>query len=288
MKSASRILIAGASGMLGSALAAAAPGRGYAVTALTRQALDITDEGAVHAACAAFATGAEPGLVVNAAAYTDVEGAEDDPLGAYSVNERGAGHLATAARSAGLGFAHVSTDFVFDGEKAGPYRENDVPAPLSVYGASKLAGERAVLAVHPDALVVRTAWVFGAPGPSFPTKILALAQSRPSLRVVEDEVGSPTYAVDLAAGLLDLVAAGAHGLIHLAASGSCSRVELARETLRLVGLDVTVEAVTSEAFPTKARRPKNSVFDCVRAAELGVELPEWRDGLARFLAALTG
>lgn len=295
MKSASRILVTGAAGMLGSALVSAAPTRGYEVVALTREELDITDEAAVGRAIDGFAGGGgagegpnggvrDRGVVVNAAAYTDVEGAKDDPQGAFLVNERGAGMVAAAARSAGLDFVHVSTDFVFDGEKDGPYREDDPPAPLSAYGASKLGGERAVLAACPDALIVRTAWIFGTPGPDFPTKILGLAENQRTLRVVEDEVGSPTYSVDLAAGILALVAADARGLFHLTAAGRCTRYELARETLSLAGLDVAVEPVTSATFPTKVRRPKNSVLDCGRAAAVGVRLPEWRDGLARYLA----
>lgn len=280
--------------MLGSALREVAPALGFEVVALTREDLDITDELAVSAAIGSFAGGGGAGeglhhgveglgVVVNAAAYTDVDGAEDDPEGAYRVNEHGAGLLAGAARSAGLGFVHVSTDFVFDGEKDGPYREDDTPRPLGVYGASKLAGERAVLAAHSEGLVVRTAWVFGPPGPNFPMKILDLAGKHTSLQVVDDEIGSPTYSIDLAAGLLDLAGAGARGLFHVTASGSCSRLELAREALWLTGIGVAVEPVNSAGFPTKARRPKNSVLDCAKAADMGVRLSEWKDGLARYL-----
>ena len=181
---------------------------------------------------------------------------------------------------------HVSTDFVFDGRKQGAYTEDDDTNPLSVYGASKLAGELAVEQEYPEAIIARTAWVYGPGGVNFPLKIVAAARTRPSLSVVTDEVGSPTYTLDLAAGLLGLVDAGASGLYHLAGSGSCSRFELAGATLALAGLGaVTLEPVTSDAFPTKAERPVNSVLDCSKAAALGVTMPEWPDALARFAAS---
>ena len=196
---------------------------------------------------------------------------------------------------------HVSTDFVFDGEKDGPYTEDDPPNPLNVYGASKLAGERAVTTVNPGALIVRTAWVYGPGGANFPVKILAAARraleagargetpgGTPTLHVVTDQMGSPTYTVDLAGGLLDLLAAGAAGLFHLTGGGSCSRYEWALETLRLAGIripgQIVVEPVASDAYPTKARRPRNSVLDCCESQALGVGLPDWRDGLGRFMA----
>lgn len=249
--------------------------------------LDITDVRQVEASLGEFVRTVPDGgrgVVVNAAAYTNVERAEEDAEKAYLVNETGARLLARAAREAGLGFVHVSTDFVFDGEKSGPYVETDEPNPLSVYGASKLAGEFAVAEENPQALVVRTVWVFGPRGANFPTKILQVARERGRVTVVTDEVGSPTYTPDLATGILGLVAAGATGLFHLAGSGTCSRYEMAVETLRLAGLgEVPVDPVTSDTFPTKAARPRNSVLDCSKARRLGVEMPPWTDALARFL-----
>ncbi len=276
--------------MLGSAAQAVARGRGIAVSPYDETELDITDERAVRMVLQGFverlAGMPGAGAVVNAAAYTDVERAEEEPERAALVNAEGARIMAVAARDLKLPFVHVSTDFVFDGTKDGPYREDDEPRPLSVYGRTKLEGERLVADRYPEALIVRTAWVFGPGGPNFPRKILGLAGCLSVLKVVTDEVGSPTYTVDLAAGILDLMEAGATGLYHLTASGSCSRYELAQETLRLGGLEVPVEPVTSDAFPTQARRPRNSVLDCGKAAALGVCLPEWRDGLARFVVTL--
>lgn len=286
-----RYLIAGAGGMLGTALQRVLAARGADFVAPREAEFDITDEVAVAGVTRGFAETlgeGEAGVLVNAAAFTNVERAEDDEELAYRVNETGARLLASAARAAGLGFVHVSTDFVFDGAKTGPYVETDSPNPLSVYGASKLAGERAVFDADPNALIVRTAWVFGAGDANFPTKILDLARRESRLSVVRDEVGSPTYTIDLANGVVDLVEVGASGVYHLTGGGSCSRFELAREVLTLAGLDVAIEPTTASAFPSKAARPANSVLDCGKAAALGVVMPDWHDALGRFMAEATG
>ncbi len=280
-------LIAGSGGMLGTALQQALTERGERFVAPAEASFDITDEAAVSAVAAEFARSipsGERGVLLNAAAYTNVERAEEDRDTAFLVNETGPHILATAVRDAGLGFVHVSTDFVFDGAKTTGYVEDDEPNPLSVYGASKLAGERAVAGAFPEALTVRTAWVFGPNGVNFPTKILGFAAERDSLSVVTDEVGSPTYTLDLAAGILALVDAGATGIYHLANAGSCSRYEMAAELLRLAGLERTLVPVTADAFPSKAARPAHSILDCSKAAALGVTMPDWRDALARFVA----
>lgn len=273
--------------MLGTALQRVLTERGGRFVAPLESHFDITDAGAVRAQVTAFARGPARegrGLLLNAAAYTDVERAEDTPEIAYRVNKDGACTLADAARDAGLGFVHVSTDFVFDGRKGGAYLETDEPNPVSVYGASKLAGERVVCETDPDALVVRTAWVFGLSGISFPAKILSAARERGALTVVDDEIGSPTYALDLARGILGLIDAGATpGIYHLAGSGRTSRYDMAREVLRLAGVDVPVSRATSADLPAKATRPLNSALDCSKAAAFGVVMPEWRDALRRFL-----
>lgn len=282
-----RYLIAGAGGMLGTALQQVLTLRDTPFVAPSEREFDITDADAARRSVDAFVhNGGEGGVLFNAAAYTNVERAEDEPELAFRVNELGARILAEAAREAGLGFVHISTDFVFDGTKAGPYTEDDAPNPLSAYGASKLAGELAVASANPDSLIVRTAWVFGPGGANFPTKILELASRMPALKVVTDEIGSPTYTVDLASGCVRLVDASAHGLFHLAGSGACSRFELAEEVLRLAGLATPLEPVTADAFVSKAARPANSVLDCTKAAALGVRMPEWRDALARFMATV--
>jgi dTDP-4-dehydrorhamnose reductase len=271
--------------MLGTALQRVLTGTGVRFSAPPEGVFDITDVDSVASRVAEFTAGLEGGrgVLVNAAAYTNVERAEDDAAGAYRVNEDGALLLADAARDAGLGFVHVSTDFVFDGAKKGAYVETDATNPLSVYGASKLAGERAVTEAYPEALIVRTAWVYGPAGDNFPVKILRAARSGGPVRVVTDEVGSPTYTMDLATGLLALVDAGASGLYHLAGAGSCTRYELAVEVLRFAGLEAAVDPVMAATFPSRAARPANSVLDCAKAAALGVRMPEWRNALERFI-----
>jgi dTDP-4-dehydrorhamnose reductase len=277
------VLIAGAGGMLGTALRQVLGDRGSTFMAPPEAEFDITDAAAVARVVRSFASGNSGGLLINAAAYTNVERAEDEADTAFRVNERGARVLAEAAQGAGLGFVHVSTDFVFDGAKHGGYVESDAVNPLSVYGVSKLAGELAVAHAYPDALIVRTAWVFGPGGENFPAKILSAARSNQSLRVVTDECGSPTYTIYLAAGILDLVDAGGGGLFHLAGRGSCTRFELAVETLRLAGVYAAIEPVSAASFPSRVQRPANSVLDCSKAAAMGVVMPEWQDGLARFV-----
>jgi dTDP-4-dehydrorhamnose reductase len=285
----SAYLIAGAGGMLGTALQQVLTERGAVFSAPSEAEFDITDPVAVRHRLTQFSASLGPdtrGVLLNAAAYTNVEAAEDNDEVAYLVNSHGPALLARAAREQGMVFAHVSTDFVFDGRKQGAYTEADDTNPLSVYGASKLAGEIAVEQEYPEAIIARTAWVFGPGGVNFPLKIVAAARTRPTLSVVTDEVGSPTYTLDLAAGLLGLVDAQAAGLFHLAGSGSCTRYELAVQVLKLAGLgEVVLEPVTSDVFPTKAARPMNSVLDCSKAAGLGVSMPAWPDALARFAAA---
>jgi len=280
------LLIAGAGGMLGHALQVVCGQRERSFFAPVESEFDITSVADVSRVVAAFAALHPDGVLVNAAAYTNVERAEDDPDKAFLVNRTGARLLAAAAARGGLPFIHVSTDFVFDGTKKGAYTEEDEPNPLSVYGVSKLAGERVVLSANPTALIVRTAWVFGPYGVNFPTKILANARGSIAITVVNDEVGSPTYTLDLAAGILDLLDARARGIFHLVGSGTCTRDEMAREILRLAGLgSVEVLPVPASTFPSKAARPANSVLDCSKAAALGVTMPDWRDALARFVAA---
>jgi dTDP-4-dehydrorhamnose reductase len=271
--------------MLGTALQTVLAGAGVRFSAPPEAAFDITDANVVASVVDAFAHANPGALLVNAAAYTNVERAEDDTETAYRVNELGARLLAEAARDSGLGFAHVSTDFVFDGTKAGGYVETDATNPLSIYGASKLAGERAVAAAYPEALIVRTAWVYGPAGDSFPAKILRAACAGRPLRVVTDETGSPTYTLDLATGLIQLAEAGGAGLYHLAGAGACTRYVLALALIELAGLDTLVEPVLASEYPTRAARPANSVLDCSKAAGIGVIIPGWQRGLARYVEA---
>lgn len=281
-----RYLIAGSRGMLGTALQRAIGKRGEICVAPPESEFDITDERAVSRVVRDFAAAGDEGVLINAAAFTNVERAEDEPDVAYRVNEIGARTLAAAARDNSLRFAHVSTDFVFDGTKGQPYVETDATSPLSVYGASKLAGDIAIAEVLPEALIARTAWVYGPPGPNFPVKILERARARGSLQVVDNEVGCPTYTRDLAMGILGLLDAGARGLYHLAGQGSCSRYEMALKTIEFAGLDVHVEPVDGSVFQTKAARPVDGRLDCGKARRLGVELPRWESSLCEYVVEL--
>ena len=281
------LLIAGAGGMLGFAVQTMAAERGFETYAPEEGTFDITSHDMVPKVIATFAKQHPTGAVLNCAAYTNVDEAEEHAEVAFFVNQFGAGLLAEIAAANNLPFIHISTDFVFDGKKSGAYKETDEPNPLSVYGASKMAGEWAVAAADSKALIVRTAWSFGPGGANFPTKILDRARTTDKIQVVSDEVGSPTYTLDLAAALLRLIDVGATGLLHVAGSGWCARDEMAREVLRIAGLHkVDVESVPAATFPGKAERPANGILDCSKAGILGVIMPTWRDALARYVPTI--
>ena len=281
------LLIAGAGGMLGFAVQTMAAERGFETYAPEEGTFDITSHDMVPKVIATFAKQHPTGAVLNCAAYTNVDEAEEHAEVAFFVNQFGAGLLAEIAAANNLPFIHISTDFVFDGKKSGAYKETDEPNPLSVYGASKMAGEWAVAAADPKALIVRTAWSFGPCGANFATKILDRARTTDTIQVVSDEVGSPTYTLDLAAALLRLIDVGATGLLHVAGSGWCARDEMAREVLRIAGLHkVDVESVPAATFPGKAERPANGILDCSKAGILGVIMPTWRDALARYVPTI--
>jgi dTDP-4-dehydrorhamnose reductase len=279
-----RALVTGSAGQLGRELLAELGDE--VAWAGGRADLDVTDAAAV----AALVARVRPDVVFNAAAYNKVDGAEEDPAGAFRVNALGAGALAKAAREAGALVVHFSTDYVFDGSLSRPYREDDRPGPLSVYGASKLAGENLVAASGPEHLVVRTSGVLGRGGSaqkggSFVDRILARARSSQPLRVVGDQVFAPTLAGDLARAAVSLVRAGARGLVHVTNAGSCSWHELAVAALELADLEVPVERIASADLGAPARRPAYSVLDCSRALGLGLApLRPWREGLAQCLS----
>ena len=232
-----------------------------------------------------------PAVVAHAAAYTDVDGCERDPARARAVNAEAPAALADACRELGIRLLHVSTDYVFDGRGSRPLAEDDEVAPLSEYGRSKLLGERAVLAASAAFLVVRTSWVFGR-GRNFIASICARAgqvRAEPAkgpLRVVDDQVGSPTYAEDLAGGLIELVERGAAGLYHLANRGAASRYALARFALDAAGFaDLEIQPVKTVDFPLPAPRPLYTVLDCARAERLGVVMRPWQEAVSAYLAA---
>jgi dTDP-4-dehydrorhamnose reductase len=290
-----KVFVLGADGQLGHELCGALGCFAHVVPA-TEAEFDMTDAAALRRALET----ASPDAIVNAAAYTDVDGAERDPSAAMRVNAGAVGTLGEYALGARCALVHYSTDFVFDGTKGGAYRESDAPSPLGEYGRSKLAGERVLADLGAPALVLRTAWVYSLRRKSFVSTILRLARERDELRVVADQQGSPTFCRDLAQATALLLYGAratpfesfrdARGVYHLAGGGSCTRFELARAALELDPRRAehkvkSLVPVPTEAYPLPARRPACAPLDCSRAREtFGVELPPWREALARALA----
>ncbi len=275
-----RILITGAAGMLGADVRAAALAAGHEPQALSRSALDITDGPAVRDAIAQN----RPDAVINCAAWTDVDGAESRPEAASAINVNGAANVAHAAAQAGAWTIHVSSDYVFAGTQAEPYVESDSVGPASAYGRSKLAGEHAVATAAPDRhTTVRTAWLFGTGGACFPQTIARLARERDHLKVVADQIGCPTWTGHLAPALITLAAGAIAGPVHVAAAGSCSWWEFAREIVAGAGIDCDVVPCSTAEFPRPAPRPAFSVLRSERGAAVPV-LPAWQDGLSAYLS----
>jgi len=276
-----KVLVTGARGMLGTDLCPVLAQSGWQVVPADLAELDLTD----REATLAFVREHRPAVIINCAAYTAVDEAESEQELAFRVNRDGARNAAEAAAAVGAALVHISTDYVFDGEKEGPYREDDPPNPLSAYGRSKLAGDRAVQETLAEHCIIRSAWLHGVHGSSFPRAILDLAREGKPLRVVTDQRGSPTYTAHLAQALAAIIAQPRFGTYHAVSVGSCTRYELAREVLRAAGIHVQVGPATTAEFPRPAARPANSVLDASRLAEVfGLRLPRWEQGVAEFVA----
>jgi dTDP-4-dehydrorhamnose reductase len=270
-------MVLGAAGMLGRDVARSAEAAGHEVVALGSQELDVTDGAAVEDAVRA----AEPHAVANCAAYTDVDGAEAAEERALRVNGEGAGHVAGAAAAAGASVLYPSTDYVFDGRKVKPYVESDPVGPLSAYGRTKLAGERATAEANPRHQIVRTQWLFGLGGRNFVDTMLRLGAERQELTVVDDQVGCPTYTGHLAPALVALAETGAQGVHHVAGGGECSWREFAVEIFKGAGVECRVKPGTTDELGRPAPRPAHAVL---RSERPGVPvLPHWHSGLDRYL-----
>lgn len=279
-----RWLVTGAGGQLGRSLLAIAGDEGIEAVGRTRRELDVSDAAAVRAALDRV----QPGVVLNAAAYTKVDLCEQETEAAQLANAHGPAVLAEACRGRGRPLlVHVSTEYVFSGETWRPIPEDAEAAPLSAYGRSKLAGEEAVRKSGAEHLIARTQWLFG-PGPNFVRTILGAAGRGQALRVVEDQVGRPTCSPALARGIVAAVRGGLRGTLHLACEGVCSWYDFAREIIRegaARGLTQTVEIapISTEEMPRPAARPAYAVLGLERARAAGVRLPHWRDALAAYL-----
>ncbi len=276
-------LVLGAGGMLGRELARVLEEAFPATVSATRAEADVTDRFRL----AAEVERLRPDVVINCAAYTDVDGCETDPEKARRVNVEGAGNAARAAAAAGCPVIHISTDFVFDGRKAAPYTEDDTPAPLSEYGRSKHEGERRVAALAPDHLIVRTSWLYGSGRSNFVDAIRARARNGGTLRVVDDQFGSPTYVFDLARAVLRLMERDARGLVHFANAGICSRHDMARFILEAGGFrGVRLEPIKTGEAGRIAVRPACSALDTARYTRLTGETPRtWQEALRDYLGA---
>jgi dTDP-4-dehydrorhamnose reductase len=289
------LLLTGADGQVGREIQRRALQDDQPIVALNRRGLDITDADAVRQVVRETA----PVMIVNAAAYTAVDKAEDEPGAAFRVNRDGAANLAQAAAEAGLPLVHLSTDYVFDGTSPRPYLENDPVAPIGVYGHSKWEGEEAIRQRLHHHLIIRVSWVFGVHGNNFVKTMLRLARERDALRVVADQRGGPTYAGHIAALILHLYGrivsrgAGDWGTYHFCGSPVTSWHAFAEAIVRsgrrkgILDRPVTVHPITTADYPTRARRPANSALDCRKIeAYFGIHPKAWQTGLDDMLARL--
>ena len=275
-----RILLTGRNGQVGWEVQKALAPLGE-LTALGRAELDLSDAGRLREAVRE----ANPDVIVNAAAYTAVDKAESEREAAFAVNATAPGILAEEAKRNGALLVHYSTDYVFDGAKPVPYVEEDEPNPINVYGASKLAGERAIAGSGCRYLILRTSWVYGPRGSNFLLTILRVAREGPELRVVDDQIGAPTSSRAIARATAQVLRPGAHGTYHLSAAGQVSWCGFARAILARAGVATAVVPIRSEDYPAAARRPRNSRLDCSRLREtFGVALAPWEAGLAEVMA----
>lgn len=273
-----RLVVIGAGGMLGHRVADVARVHGWDVVATPRAAFDLTD----LESTTVYLEQVSPAVVVNCAAWTDVDGAEEHEAEALRVNGEGAGNLAKATAALGVRIVHVSTDYVFAGDADEPYREDAPTAPQGAYGRTKLVGEQLVAEHNPDHLICRTAWLFGEGGGNFVDTMLKLAADRDEVTVVDDQVGSPTWTGHLAPALVRAAGSDARGIAHTAGAGQVSWCGLAEEVFRLAGTGTRAVPVSSEAFPRPAKRPAWSVLASTR--DDVPALPDWREGVRLHLS----
>lgn len=280
-----KVLVTGYTGQLGYDLVKAGKKRALDIVGISTKDVDLTDEQSVLD----YVRHMKPDVIIHSAAYTAVDQAEDDKERCYDVNVNGTKYLALAAKEVNAKFVYVSTDYVFDGKGEQPFTETDQPNPIGQYGRTKYEGEQVVQALLDKWYIVRISWVFGMNGKNFIKTMLSLSETRDELNVVGDQYGSPTYTVDLSRFLLDLVQTDQYGIYHASNEGFCSWAEFAQEIFKQSGKNVKVNGITTDQYPTKAVRPKNSRMSKDKLLKNGfAPLPSWQDALSRYLLELNG
>ncbi|MDO5823519.1 dTDP-4-dehydrorhamnose reductase [Methanobrevibacter sp.] len=277
-----RILIAGSNGMLGNDLKEVLQDK-HELILTTSKTMDITNKN--HTID--FISNEKPDIVINSAAYTDVDGCEENQDVAYAVNGKGVKNLALACRAVDCPLVHISTDYIFNGKNDRPWVENDEADPISVYGKSKLKGEEAILEILDKFFIVRTAWLYGVNGRNFPKTMLELAENHSEITVVYDEIGTPTYAMDLANAISQLIETDFYGIYHITNSGSCSWCEFARYIFEVANVDVNVIPVTASEFARAAPRPSYSVLKNKTWVENGFKpLRSYKDAISEYIGLI--
>jgi len=278
-----KLLVTGYSGQLGYDVVQEGKRRGYEMIGVGSKELDITNKEKVHT----YVQQLKPDAIIHCAAYTAVDNAEDNQEACYDVNVNGTKYLAQAAKEVDAKFLYISTDYVFEGTGTEPFTEEDSAKPVGYYGLTKYEGEKIVQSILDAFYIVRISWVFGINGNNFIKTMLRLAETRDELNVVGDQYGSPTYTFDLAKLLLDMVETDKYGVYHASNEGFTTWAEFAKEIFRTAGKSVKVTSISTEEYPTKAVRPKNSKMSKDKLEKNGFKrLPAWQDALTRYVAEL--
>ena len=278
-----KILVTGYNGQLGYDVVKRGEKQGLEMQGIGIEDLDITNEAAVYE----FVDKVKPDAIIHCAAYTAVDKSEDDKYLCWNVNVEGTKYLATAAKKLNAKFVYISTDYVFDGEGTHAFVENDPPNPVGYYGLTKYEGEKVVRSLIDNNFIVRISWVFGINGNNFIKTMLRLGETRNELNVVGDQIGSPTYTYDLARLLIDMVVTEKYGTYHATNEGFCSWAEFAQEIFEIAGQDVKVNSITTEEYPTRAVRPKNSRMSKQKLIDNGFEpLQDWKKATKHYITQL--
>lgn len=275
-----RILVTGSKGQLGSDLVKNLTENGFVNEGVDKRNFDIVNREDTFK----YIEDYNPDIIVHCAAYTDVEGSEINKTLCHNINFMGTKNIVDACKKFSILLVFISTDYVFDGEKDGAYEVDDFPNALSIYGESKVAGERYIIEMLTKYFIVRTSWLFGKQGVNFVKKMLEVAQTKKEVFVISDQFGSPTYSEDLSKKIIELMFTNKYGIYHITNEGVCSWAEFAKEIFELSGIDITVHLINTVDYDLKAKRPKNSILSKNKLIEEGfLPLPTWKDALKRYL-----